>query len=118
MTHIYLIYFKGYFDIGYSFLIGEDGKVYEGRGFQRTGAHTKNYNDKSFASAFMGNFDQVLPNQESQDAVRALMQCAVNRGYMSSNYKLLAHRDVRPTLSPGTAFYQVIKTWPRYTGTS
>ena len=31
-------------DIGYSFIIGEDGNIYEGRGWNTIGAHTYNHN--------------------------------------------------------------------------
>jgi N-acetylmuramoyl-L-alanine amidase len=31
-------------DIGYNFLIGEDGNVYEGRGWDEVGDHTFGYN--------------------------------------------------------------------------
>lgn len=30
---------NGWWDIGYNFLIGGDGNVYEGRGWDTTGAH-------------------------------------------------------------------------------
>lgn len=32
---------KGWDDIGYNFMIGGDGAVYEGRGWDSQGAHTK-----------------------------------------------------------------------------
>ena len=35
---------NGWSDIGYSFGVGEDGLIYEGRGWNRTGAHTSGYN--------------------------------------------------------------------------
>lgn len=35
---------QGWWDIGYSFMIGEDGNVYEGRGWDEVGAHTYGYN--------------------------------------------------------------------------
>lgn len=35
---------QGYSDIGYSFMIGGNGEVFEGRGWDRTGGHTLNYN--------------------------------------------------------------------------
>lgn len=36
--------FTGWPDIGYSFIIGEDGNIYEGRGWNTIGAHTYNHN--------------------------------------------------------------------------
>lgn len=34
----------GWPDIGYSFIIGEDGNIYDGRGWNTIGAHTYNHN--------------------------------------------------------------------------
>ncbi|EMP25219.1 Peptidoglycan-recognition protein SC2 [Chelonia mydas] len=45
-------------DIGYTFLIGEDGRVYEGRGWSTMGAHAKNWNQKSLGFSFLGNFSK------------------------------------------------------------
>ena len=50
----------GWWDIGYSFLIGEDGNVYEGRGWDVVGAHTKGYNDVGLAFSILGNFTSIL----------------------------------------------------------
>lgn len=47
---------KGWQDIGYNFLVGEDGNVYEGRGWTKQGAHTKSYNSKSIGICFLGTF--------------------------------------------------------------
>jgi hypothetical protein len=35
---------NGWCDIGYSFLVGGDGNVYEGRGWDEIGAHTGGFN--------------------------------------------------------------------------
>lgn len=35
-------------------MIGNDGNVYEGAGWHKEGAHTKNYNNQSIAIAFIG----------------------------------------------------------------
>ena len=35
-------------DIGFHFIIGENGKVYEGRGWRREGAHSRQWNRESF----------------------------------------------------------------------
>ena len=108
------IYISDYNDIGYSFLVGQDGKIYEGRGFEREGAHTKGFNSVGYAASFIGNFMEHLPNDKSQESVKALIQCGVDKGYISSNYSLYGHRDVGTTACPGTAFYHVVQTWPHY----
>lgn len=41
----------------FSFLVGGDGTVYEGRGWGVVGAHTKGNNHDSLGIAFMGNFN-------------------------------------------------------------
>ncbi|KAH8322883.1 hypothetical protein KR059_009971 [Drosophila kikkawai] len=43
-------------DIGYNFLIGGDGRIYEGLGFGIRGEHAPNYNSRSIGIAFIGNF--------------------------------------------------------------
>lgn len=40
-----------------SFAIGGDGKVYEGRGFDRVGAHAPSYNNKSIGIVLIGNWE-------------------------------------------------------------
>jgi hypothetical protein len=37
----------GWADIGYNFLVGEDGNIYTGRDWTNVGAHTVGYNSKS-----------------------------------------------------------------------
>lgn len=50
---------KDFGDIGYNFLIGGDGNVYEGLGWNRQGEHTKGYNKRSICIAFIGTFTKV-----------------------------------------------------------
>ncbi|XP_052833059.1 peptidoglycan-recognition protein 2 [Octopus bimaculoides] len=40
---------RDFVNIGYNFLIGGNGAVYEGRGWSVEGAHAKGYNSKSIA---------------------------------------------------------------------
>ncbi|KAJ8317122.1 hypothetical protein KUTeg_005026 [Tegillarca granosa] len=105
---------RGYNDIGYSFLIGQDGNVYEGRGWNSQGAHTKNHNDHSFAASFMGNFMSHLPVQKALDAAQALIECGVAKGYIEGDYSLYGHRDVKATSCPGDSLYNHIRAWPHY----
>jgi N-acetylmuramoyl-L-alanine amidase len=46
----------GWNDIGYNFLVGEDGSVYEGRGWAAVGAHAPTYNTRSIGVCIIGDF--------------------------------------------------------------
>ena len=79
---------NGWDDIGYSFLIGGDGQVYEGRGWNVQGRHTLNWNDLGYGIDFMGLFTDVLPEQVAMDVYHQLS--AVNIVYMNVESPLMA----------------------------
>uniref|UniRef100_A0A8C3FAR0 Peptidoglycan-recognition protein n=1 Tax=Chrysemys picta bellii TaxID=8478 RepID=A0A8C3FAR0_CHRPI len=103
-------------DIGYNFLIGEDGRVYEGRGWSTVGAHAYNWSAKSLGFSFLGNFSSRAPNAAALNAAKSLIQCAVSKGFLRRSYTLTGHRNVFPTSCPGNALYRVISKWPRFKG--
>ncbi|EHB00849.1 Peptidoglycan recognition protein [Heterocephalus glaber] len=106
---------EGWCDVGYNFLIGEDGLVYEGRGWNTKGAHSgPNWNSKSIGISFMGNYMERVPPKRAVRAAQNLLACGVDRGALRSNYELKGHRDVQATLSPGDQLYQIIQSWPHY----
>jgi peptidoglycan-recognition protein LB len=43
-------------DIGYSFAVGGDGRIYRGRGYNVIGAHAPKYNDKSVGICLIGDW--------------------------------------------------------------
>lgn len=104
----------GWNDIGYSFIVGEDGNVYEGRGWDTIGAHTKHYNTVGLAICVIGDFSDHTPNQAALDAVQQMIACGASNNKLIANYTLLGHRDVGSTACPGTAYYNLIRTWPHY----
>ncbi|XP_025095301.1 peptidoglycan-recognition protein SC2-like [Pomacea canaliculata] len=105
---------QSYGDIGYNFMVGEDGNVYEGRGWSKIGAHTYNYNFNGIAISFIGNFQSRNPNLAALNAARQLINCAVRNGRVTSSYTLKGHRDVRNTACPGETLYRLIQSWPHY----
>uniref|UniRef100_A0A3Q2CLG5 Peptidoglycan recognition protein family domain-containing protein n=1 Tax=Cyprinodon variegatus TaxID=28743 RepID=A0A3Q2CLG5_CYPVA len=106
---------KDWADIGYSFVVGGDGNIYEGRGWNWQGAHTYGYNSKGYGVSFIGNFQSRLPSTHSMDLVRKqLASCAVRGGRLVSSYIIKGHRDMVTSASPGDAFYQEIKRWDHY----
>ena len=106
---------KSWDDIGFNFLIGEDGMVYEGRGWENVGAHTKGYNRDSVGIAFIGTFIDIVPANKSLDVFDLLIEDGVRLGKLKPDYKLYAARQLNGFESPGLEFYNVIKTWPHWT---
>ncbi|XP_034106644.1 peptidoglycan-recognition protein SC1a/b-like [Drosophila albomicans] len=104
----------GWPDIGYNFLIGGDGAVYEGRGWNSMGAHAAEWNSISIGISYLGNFnwDTLEPNMIS--AAQNLLQDAVNRGQLSSGYVLYGHRQVSATECPGTHIWNEIRGWSHW----
>ncbi|XP_053624693.1 peptidoglycan-recognition protein LE-like isoform X3 [Plodia interpunctella] len=101
-------------DIGYNFLVGGDGSAYYGRGWDIQGAHTLGYNKYSIGIGFVGTFNNVSPSDKQLEACKKLLQLGVQLGKLSKDYKLLAHRQLQSTLSPGDKLYNIIKTWPHF----
>lgn len=104
----------GWPDIGYSFIIGEDGNIYEGRGWNTIGAHTYNHNYDGLGFCVMGDFTSHVHNDLAINAVKSLIDCGVKTGRITQNYVLKGHRDVGQTSCPGDKLYALIKTWPHY----
>ncbi|XP_043926936.1 peptidoglycan recognition protein 1-like [Protopterus annectens] len=107
---------NGWCDIGYSFLVGEDGNIYEGRGWNTVGAHTRGYNTTGYGICFLGTFTDRTPNSAAQNAATSLIRHATIRGYLHPDYVVKGHRDLGDTVCPGTELYNMIKHWPRYQG--
>ncbi|XP_037952118.1 peptidoglycan-recognition protein SC2-like [Teleopsis dalmanni] len=104
----------GWADIGYNFLIGGDGNIYEGRGWNVLGAHATNWNSKSIGISFMGNYNNNKPTAAQISAAKSLLSYAVSKGQISSSYILYGHRQVGSTECPGTNLYNEIKTWANW----
>ncbi|XP_053329406.1 peptidoglycan-recognition protein SC2-like isoform X2 [Spea bombifrons] len=101
-------------DVGYNFLVGEDGAVYEGRGWTIHGAHAINYNSVSIGISVMGTFTKRAPNANALNAIKSLISCGVSKGFIRRDYILMGHRKVYKTECPGNELYKIIKTWPNF----
>eukprot|EP00745_Piridium_sociabile_P003315 TRINITY_DN119762_c0_g1_i1.p2 TRINITY_DN119762_c0_g1~~TRINITY_DN119762_c0_g1_i1.p2 ORF type:complete len:174 (-),score=24.67 TRINITY_DN119762_c0_g1_i1:225-746(-) len=101
-------------DIGYSFVVGEDGNVYEARGWTAVGAHTLGYNNVSIGICVIGNFNTRKPNSAAVSTVQSLIQTGVTDGHVCPQYTLKGHRDVGVTECPGQSLYNLIQSWPHY----
>ncbi|XP_037906725.1 peptidoglycan-recognition protein LC isoform X2 [Hermetia illucens] len=101
-------------DISYNFLVGGDGAVYEGRGWDKEGAHTKGFNKNSICIAFIGTFINQVPPDRQLNAAKLLIEEGVRLNKISKDYKLFGHRQLIPSESPGEKLYEIIKKWPHW----
>ncbi|XP_072549593.1 peptidoglycan recognition protein 6 [Salminus brasiliensis] len=106
---------RGWDDIGYSFVTGSDGYLYEGRGWHWRGAHTKGHNSIGYGVSFIGDYTSSIPGKRTMDLVRhQLAKCATDRGRLVSNFTIHGHRQVVNTSCPGDAFYAEIQGWKHF----
>ncbi|XP_034151494.1 peptidoglycan recognition protein 6 isoform X2 [Esox lucius] len=106
---------RGWDDIGYSFVAGSDGYLYEGRGWHWRGAHTKGYNSKGYGVSFIGDYTSSLPSQQTMELVRdRLASCAVSGGRLTGNFTIHGHRQLVNTTCPGDALYSEITGWKHF----
>ncbi|XP_018566157.1 peptidoglycan-recognition protein 2 [Anoplophora glabripennis] len=101
-------------DIGYNFLVGGDGRIYEGASWHKVGAHTRGYNSRSLGLAFIGNFSDKLPNPTQLKAAKDFLQCAVELGELDRNYQMFGARQVSATESPGAKLFSELRKWPNF----
>lgn len=78
------------------------------------GAHAFGYNNISIGISFIGTFNTVKPSKQQLYVVQKLIELGVEKGKIAPDYKLLGHRQVSQTVSPGDALYSVIQTWPHW----
>ncbi|MGN6783076.1 MAG: FG-GAP-like repeat-containing protein [Marmoricola sp.] len=121
--YAYHVLSRGWRDIGYNFLVDRFGRIWEGRygGVDRPviGAHTRGYNDVSFAMSAIGNYDVARPPQAVLDAYARLFAWKLSlydipadarglRVHRATLNAINGHRDVEQTACPGKYLYAQI----------
>lgn len=92
--------------IGYSFLVGDSGTAYEGRGWGQDGAHTQNGGNRlGHAICFIGDGTKAPPSDAAWSAAAALIRAGQKSGYVTADYRLSGHRDWWPKACPGDEIY-------------
>ncbi|MDP2345205.1 MAG: N-acetylmuramoyl-L-alanine amidase [Deltaproteobacteria bacterium] len=99
---------RGWCDVGYHFLIGQDGKVYQGRVENITGAHAANANTNNVGISFIGDFTSKIPPDNMLNAAAKIMK-SMSRTYgITLNRTMVkGHRQVGTTSTscPGNQLY-------------
>ncbi|KAK3912838.1 Peptidoglycan-recognition protein LF [Frankliniella fusca] len=107
---------RNWADIGYNFLVGGDGVVYEGRGWQYVGGHFENeiWSRPTLGIAAIGNFVETQPAENQLQELRKFMAWAVTEGRIASDYKLYGVCQLIATKSPGLQLMARLRTWPHW----
>lgn len=94
--------------ISYTFAITEAGRVFEGTGVDRIGAHTAGRNTGSAGIVLVGNYQDREPTAAQQAALVWLLQHGKASGWWQVAGLNGGHRDVKSTACPGDAAYRLI----------
>lgn len=110
----YAIDFAKLDDIAFNFLIGGDGNVYTGRGWNAKGAHTDGYDTGTLGVAFMGTFRRSLPKDIQVTAFNKLVKTGVEINKISANYTLVNHCQLRTDGYSDLALATNMTSWPHF----
>ena len=104
---------SGYGDIGYHFLIGPSGRVFEGRSLEWQGAHAyKDNNVGNVGICLLGNFEETRPTPEQLRALEGLV-ADLSARYDIPRNRVYGHREFRTTLCPGRNLMVWVSTYRR-----
>lgn len=91
--------------VSYTFAVMPSGRVYEGTGAGRRGAHTGGRNSISHAIVLVGNYDRVGMSPAQERAIADLLAYGRVRGWWKQARLTGGHRDTKATGCPGNAAY-------------
>lgn len=91
--------------ISYTFVVTPSGRIFEGHGISRIGAHTTARNTGSAGICLLGNYETSVPSEAMLDAVAWLLQYGVSAKWWKTRALNGGHRDVKGTACPGKHAY-------------
>lgn len=96
--------------IGYHFLVGKDGRIYEGRPVKYQGAHVSTQNENNLGISVIGDFMDHRPSARQIEALTAFLDDK-RKTYGVSRARVYGHRDLHASLCPGDALYGWVKRY-------
>lgn len=104
---------QGWADIGYHYLVGRDGRIYEGRSTAVQGAHSGGANNvQNLGVSVIGSFCDAPPPPKQLATLGAFLEDRCG-AYGVERVSLLGHRDLGPTECPGGALYGWLQSFKR-----
>ncbi|MFG3100422.1 FG-GAP-like repeat-containing protein [Streptomyces sp. NPDC048182] len=126
---------RGYYDIGYNFLVDRCGQIFEGRSggmdLPVVGAHDIGFNTDTVGISYLGNFETAKPSRAALDAIARVVAWKfgmygidptgkvtmvsgspkgqdgnlVDKGQSITLPRVFGHRDTNATACPGKNLY-------------
>jgi N-acetyl-anhydromuramyl-L-alanine amidase AmpD len=92
----------GFVDIGFHFIIGPNGDIYEGRALDFAGCHCEHHNNHSIGILIFGNFNSEKPNRAEIHSLFYLFKM-LNKKYKHLKFPdcIFNHSDLNFTICPG-----------------
>lgn len=111
---------RGWGDIGYHYIIGKDGEIFEGKagGDKIVGAHVYCNNIGTIGVSVMGNFENISVSTKQINGLKAILAKLTQKynlepdgnsmfhGKFTPN--ILGHKDLAPTACPGRNLYSLL----------
>jgi hypothetical protein len=100
---------NGWGRIGYNWMIDQDGRVWEGLGWGRIGAHAAGANATHEGLCFLINGTSKLPSPLAWGAAAELVRVGLGAGRLVPEYTVTGHRDwMKGRDCPGAALYAAL----------
>lgn len=99
---------KGWTGIGYHYLIGLNGEIWEGRREALTGAHTLKHNADSIGVCYVGGCDSDMKTKDTRTPAQkqSLIKLLTDLKKKYPKAEIKGHRDYNSTSCPGFDAYQ------------
>ncbi|KAA0183518.1 hypothetical protein FBUS_11495 [Fasciolopsis buskii] len=104
---------EGLRGIGFNYMIGNDGTVYEGRGMDYEGQHTHGHNLNSYGIAFIGWYPVNSIPFASLKSFWYLLKYLRYYNKVDKDIVIYNHGNLQPSVCPGNALQTLINSWPR-----
>ncbi|MFN4278323.1 MAG: N-acetylmuramoyl-L-alanine amidase [Ferrovibrio sp.] len=106
---------RGFFKIGYHFVIRRDGTIETGRALEEAGAHAQGFNHKSIGICLVGGIgmDGKAENNFTAEQWESLRSLVVRMKAQYPNAEVLGHRDL-PGVKKDCPSFDVRGWWSQH----
>jgi LysM repeat protein len=101
---------RGWAAIGYHYIVGKGGRVYEGRPVRYQGAHVSGANEHNLGISVVGDYMAKLPNATQLGALDAFLTDSRLR-FRVPKSRVYGHRELGQSQCPGDALFGWVRQY-------